>query len=61
LLQSVDQHFRQWGVLKAYERIGFDVESIHLDVPSDGITVEEWRVVPFTSQSEVRRIYHHGT
>jgi len=47
-------------VLKAYERIGFDAESIHLDVPSDGITVEEWRVVPFTSQSEVRRIYHHG-
>ena len=57
LLQSVDQHFHQWGVLKACERIGFDAESISLDVPSDGITVAEWKVVPLTSPSVVRRMY----
>ena len=54
--QSVDQHFYQHGVLKTDQRVRFDEEYIRLDVPSDEIAKEEWKVVPCTSPSVVSRM-----
>jgi len=58
LLQSVDEHYLQHGVLVSCQRIGFDVDSmdISLDVPAAGIVLEGWKVLPLTSPLVVRRM-----
>ena len=58
MLQSVDGHYYPHGALVSYQRVSFGTEFIHniIDVPSDGITVAEWKVFPLASPSVVRRI-----
>ena len=57
MLQSVDQrYYYPHGALVSYQRVSFGTESIRIDVPSDGITVAEWKVFPLTNPSVVRRI-----
>ena len=55
MLQSVDEHYYEHGVLVSRQRIGFDV-AISLDVPAEGIVLEGWKVLLLTSPLVVRRM-----